>query len=277
MSSVQQAPIYNLENYGPLREKQLTFHIPRIHNNMEEKDIRTTVFHWCRDMVKPMRAHRAVALSQDDVSIRVDLVDLEGNISFQQAFVYVTFNDAWSDVPFVMTNKIAEAENTARPIRIYLRDKERNKKVYWLVLHNKFPLSYSSKLVADELHEIGIDIHDQLMDLMMNGIMVPHNFDKSVIEKPDLIGPHIYGSEQRRLLQQRLSACDRALNILQHAAERSNTPTVHDQDTIIAEYEKELDDEIAIFQEMNMMMEADLEMIEQSANEDYDQYDRAHQ
>lgn len=157
----------NTQTYGPNERNEITYVIPRIPTKMDEEKLKKTLkYNW-----------RKQGWKMPEIA-RIDMVEINDNDQFYQAFVYhepadLVLNrlagggDMWR-TPAAANGTIQEREEAGEPIKHWFKAGHRDR--FLLILPNRTPMTKLAKIMADMLADIGERVMDNLEALASNGI-----------------------------------------------------------------------------------------------------------
>jgi len=165
---------YFIANFGVL-----TYFIPRVHVSVDEAFLRQQLENFW--MNRSGLGYLAVTQPHWRIQ-RVDFVPYDNDPSFNKVFVY---HDSAAE--FGMTNEIVyqtrqifEAEERKAALRCNFF--HRGKDSYWLLLPNLNPLTLKQQQMTKTISELQEDIIDNLSRACEAGLILPSEFDVSVID-----------------------------------------------------------------------------------------------
>lgn len=155
------------QTYGPSQRKEITYVIPRIPIKMDEEKLKKTLnYNW-----------RKLGWKMPEID-RIDMVEINDNDQFYQAFVYhkpadqvlVRPHSGWAEWgPASAANELIKGrEEVNEPIQHWFKAGHRDR--YLLILPNRTPMTAYAKMMADQLADIGERTMDNLEALVERGI-----------------------------------------------------------------------------------------------------------
>jgi hypothetical protein len=195
------------QTYGPNERKEITYVIPRIPTKMDEAKLKKTLdYNW-----------RKQGWKMPEIA-RIDMVEINDNDQFYQAFVYHQpadrvlkrlpgGGDEWKTAE--EANKmIQEREDANQAIKHWFKAGQRER--FLLILPNRTPMTAYSKMMADQLADIGERVMDNLEALMSKGIAeIPLALPS--IEEPRFETANLEANDMEAKFADKLERCAESL------------------------------------------------------------------
>ena len=195
------------QTYGPNERKEITYVIPRIPTKMDEEKLKKTLnYNW-----------RKQGWKMPEIA-RIDMVEINDNDQFYQAFVYhqpadQVLNrlpgggDMWRSAA-AANEMIREREEANEAVKHWFKAGHRER--FLLILPNRTPMTEMAKIMADQLADIGERVMDNLEALMSKGIAeIP--FALPSVEEPRFETAALGASEIEAKFADKLERCAESL------------------------------------------------------------------